>query len=62
MADFLAQRVNFAILFAPIGVICKSNIIVKGGEVKLKCHMFNLLCFNTCACPINLLFNMFAEH
>ena len=45
MTDLSAQRVNFTILFAHTGVICESNIIVKGGEVNLKCHMFNFFVF-----------------
>ena len=49
MTDLLAQGVNFAILFAHIRVICKSNIIIKGGEGNLKCHMFIFFVFKyTC--------------
>ena len=61
MTDLSAQRVNFTIFFAQIRVICKSNIIVKEGEVDLKSHIFIFMCFNTHACLIALLHDMLAE-
>ena len=57
----LFQKVNYVILSEPVGINLQFNIF-NIREVKLKCHLIEFLYFNTRACPIDSLFNMFAEH